>query len=178
MKSSILTWVQNRLRRSDTETFSFSVIENFSPLSTDIIKEKKEDYDKLGGITMDSNKYFSFASDIFDEEYLECRLEEKVNDGLLNYSNHIQDNGFFEDTLKEVVKSMRERKYEPVGISLNPPFECAYGHSIAFVMRIDGEIYWVHMPETYWFHLIADYCGRKHANIIISEIKGKKIMEE
>ena len=48
--------------------------------------------------------YFSFEPDIFDEEYLVCRLEEKVNDGLLNYSNHIQDNGFFEDTLKEVVE--------------------------------------------------------------------------
>lgn len=119
------------------------------------------------------NKYFSFNKDIFDEEYLVCRLEEKVNDGLLTHSNHIQDNGFFEDTLKEVVEAMRERRYEPVGISLNPPFECVSSdNSIAFVMRINEEIYWVHMPETYWFHLLADYCGRKQADMIISEIKG------
>lgn len=118
------------------------------------------------------NKYFTFDKDIFDEEYLVCRLEEKVNDGMLSYSNHIQDNGFFEDTLKEVVEGMRERRYEPVGISLNPPFECVSSdNSIAFVMRINEEIYWVHMPETYWFHLLADYCGRKHADMIISEIK-------
>lgn len=118
-------------------------------------------------------RYFSFEPDIFDEEYLICRLEEKVNDGLLNHSNHIQDNGFFEDTVKEVVEGMRERRYEPIGISLNPPFECTVtGDSIAFVMRINEEIYWIHMPETYWFHLLADYCGRKQADMIISEIKG------
>ena len=119
------------------------------------------------------NKYFTFEPDIFNEEYLVCILEEKVNDGILTHSNHIQDNGFFEDTLKEVVEAMRERRYEPVGISLNPPFECAVAeNSIAFIMRINEEIYWVHMPETYWFHLLADYCGRKHADIIISEVKG------
>lgn len=117
------------------------------------------------------NDYFTF--DNFDEEYLVCRLEEKVNEGLLYYSNHIQDNGFFEDTLKDVVREMKERKYEPVGISLNPPFECAVARdSIAFVIRVNEEIYWVHMPETYWFHLLADYCGREHADMIISEVKG------
>ena len=119
------------------------------------------------------NKYFTFEPDIFDEEYLVCRLKEKVNNGLLNYSNHIQDNGFFEDTLKEVVEALREKQYKPVGISLNPPFECiSASDSIAFVMRINDEIYWVHMPETYWFHLLADYCGREHARMIISEVKG------
>ena len=116
--------------------------------------------------------YFSFEPDIFDEEYLVCRLEEKVNDGLLNYSNHIQDNGFFEDTLKEVVEEMRERQYEPVGISLNPPFPCTTtDYSIAFVVRINEEIYWLHMPETYWHHLISDYYGRKQADMIIEELK-------
>lgn len=119
------------------------------------------------------NKYFTFDVDVFDEEYLVCRLEEKVNDGLLNNSNHISDNGFFGDTLKEVVEGMRERQYEPVGINLNPPFPCASsGHSIAFVIRIDEEIYWVHMPELYWFHLLKDYCGREHADMIIREVKG------
>lgn len=127
-------------------------------------------------MTPNENKYFSFDKDIFDEEYLVCRLEEKVNDGMLSYSNHIQDNGFFEDTLREVVESMREKQYEPVGISLNPPFESmSTSNSIAFIMRINDEIYWVHMPETYWFHLLADYCGRKHADMIISEIKGNRI---
>ena len=116
--------------------------------------------------------YFSFEPDIFDEEYLVCRLEEKVNDGLLNYSNHIQDNGFFEDTLKEVVEEMRERQYEPVGISLNPPFPCTTtDYSIAFVVKINEEIYCLHMPETYWHHLISDYCGRKQADMIIEELK-------
>lgn len=118
------------------------------------------------------NKYFTFDDDVFDREYLVCRLEEKVNDGLLSHANHIQDNGFFEDTLNGVVREMKKRKYEPIGISLNPPFECTVAsNSIAFVMRIDEEIYWVHMPETYWFHLLADYCGREHADIIISELK-------
>lgn len=41
------------------------------------------------------NKYFSFDKSVFDEEYLANKLKEKINDDMLNYSNHIQDNGFF-----------------------------------------------------------------------------------
>lgn len=122
------------------------------------------------------NKYFSFDKSVFDEEYLANKLKEKINDGMLNYSNHIQDNGFFEDTLKETVDAMKERQYEPIGISLNPPFPCmSITYSVAFVLRIDDEVYWVHMPETYWFHLLANYYGRKSADEIIKELGCKKI---
>lgn len=121
------------------------------------------------------NKYFTFNKSVFNEEYLFCRLKNTINDGLLNYSNHMQDNGFFEYTLKETVEKMRKRQYEPIGISLNPPFPClSTDYSIAFVVRINEEVYWLHMPETYWFHLIADYCGRKHAEIIIDELRGEE----
>lgn len=83
---------------------------------------------------------------------------------------------FFEDTLKETVDAMKERQYEPIGVSLNPPFPCmSIIYSVAFVLRIDDEVYWVHMPETYWFHLLANYYGRKSADEIIKELGCKKI---
>ncbi len=110
---------------------------------------------------------------LFSKEDFVNSLQNKVNDGLLNYSNHTQDNSFFEDSLSETVKKMKEHKYEPVGISLNPPFPCAATNfSIAFVMRFNEEIYWVHMPETYWLMLLSDYYGRKRARLIADEIMG------
>lgn len=110
---------------------------------------------------------------LFSKEDFVNSLQNKVNDGLLNYSNHTQDNSFFEDSLSETVKKMREREYEPVGISLNPPFPCAAASfSIAFVMRFNEKIYWVHMPETYWLMLLSDHYGRKHARLIVDEIIG------
>lgn len=102
-------------------------------------------------------------------------LQTEINSGMLTVENHCRDNGFFGDTLKECEKELKRRKYEPVGICKNVPFECAYSsYVIAFVFRYNEEIYWCHLPESYWFKLLKEVYGHLHADIIIQNILGKE----
>lgn len=102
-------------------------------------------------------------------------LLNEINSASISAENHTSDNGFCEDTLEEMTEKMRNRKYEPVGICLNPPTPCmSSDYTIAFVIKINEEIYWVHLPETYWLHLVSDYYGRKDALAIIDKLLDKK----
>lgn len=102
-------------------------------------------------------------------------LLNEINSASISAENHTSDNGFFADTLEEMTEKMRNRKYEPVGICLNPPMPCmSSDYTIAFVIKINEEIYWVHLPETYWIHLASDYYGRKDASAMIDKLLDKK----
>ena len=118
-------------------------------------------YDKKG---KNMNKYNLISS-----------LLNEINSASISAENHTSDNGFFADMLEEMAEKMRNRKYEPVGICLNPPIPCVSSdYTIAFVIKINEEIYWVHLPETYWIHLVSDYYGRKDASAMIDKLLDKK----
>ena len=85
-------------------------------------------------------------------------LKTEVNSGMINFENHNTDNGFFGDTLNEIEKELKYRNYEP------------FGNSIAFVYKYDEEVYWCHMPETYWFHLLREAYGYDEADKIFENI--------
>ena|GEM_PF-1963205 len=98
-------------------------------------------------------------------------LRTEVNSALITIKNHDRDNGFFRDTVTEIERDLRSRNYEPIGICKNVPFKCGVSsESVAFVYKYDGEIYWCHMPATYWHHLLTDCFGRKEAEKIYCEI--------
>lgn len=98
-------------------------------------------------------------------------LKTEVNSGMINFENHNADNGFFGDTLNEIEKGLKYRNYEPLGICKHVPFPCSCaGNSIAFVYKYDEEVYWCHMPETYWFHLLRETYGYNEADKIFESI--------
>nr|DAH03591.1 MAG TPA: hypothetical protein [Caudoviricetes sp.] len=98
-------------------------------------------------------------------------LKTEVNSALLTIKNHNRDNGFFRDTIVEIEKDLNYRQYEPMGICKNVPFECTVAsRAVAFVYKYDGEIYWCHMPETYYHHLLVECYGWTEAGKVFEEV--------
>ena len=97
-------------------------------------------------------------------------LKTGVNSALISIKNHEGDNGFFRDTIVEIENDIERRGYVPLGICKNVPFECSSAsQSVAFVYKYLDEIYWCHMPETYWHHLLTDGYGWTEAGKIFKE---------
>lgn len=98
-------------------------------------------------------------------------LKTEVNSALVSFENHNADNGFFEDNVIDVEQELNERQYEPIGICKNVPFKSAgIKYSVAFVYKYKENVYWCHMPETYWFYLLKQYYGYDVADKIVDSI--------
>ena len=100
-------------------------------------------------------------------------LKTEVNSAMITVSNHDKDNSFFESKVYEIENALKERCYEFIGISKHVPFPCGVSdYSLAFVYKCKGEVYWCHIPETYWFTLLKQCYGYDEADKIIESILG------
>lgn len=100
-------------------------------------------------------------------------LRTEVNSGYINGMNHSDDNGFFEIEPIRFIYEMERRGYEAMGICTYVPYPSkADDQTVSFVYRENGDIYWCHLPETYWFNLLSKIYGYNEADKYVSEILG------
>lgn len=98
-------------------------------------------------------------------------LQTVVGSGMISRNNHTRDNSFFERRIDDAQRKMEQMQLEPVGICLNVPFPSnSDDFTVAYVFKDEGETYWCHLPQVYWFSLLKQNYGYDKADEIIRNI--------